>query len=64
MPEIERPEMQKHTLFLYRGDYDKLRALFPENGAAVAIRRLIRNYLNEVEKRGTGRDTVNVEVNL
>jgi len=39
----------KHTLNLYEGDYRKLQDLYPDTGAGVIIRRIVRSFLNRVE---------------
>lgn len=41
--------LQKHTLLLYEGDYRRLQELFPEIGASIVIRKIIRDYLNKVQ---------------
>lgn len=38
-------ELYKHTLFLYRGDYEKMQSLYPDQGAAVIIRQLVRDHV-------------------
>ena len=45
---VEMEPMQKHTLHLYEGDYEGLRELYPELGAAIVIRRLVRKHLKEI----------------
>lgn len=45
---VEKEPMTKHTLHLYEGDYERLRELYPELGAAIIIRRLIRKHIKEV----------------
>jgi len=45
---VEKEPMTKHTLHLYEGDYERLRELYPELGAAIVIRRLIRKHIKEV----------------
>lgn len=47
----EQEPMQKHTLNLYEGQYERLQKLFPEVGAAAVIRRLIKRYLEDNEPR-------------
>lgn len=44
---MSKDDFQKHTLFLYRGDYARLQALDRDTPAAVVIRKLVRNYLKE-----------------
>ena len=63
MPQAEEEELQKHTLHLYAGDYAKLRAAYPEIGAAIVIRRAVRGLLKQLESGGGGFDP-QVEVNL
>ena len=48
MATVEQEPLQKHTLHLYEGDYERLRHLYPEVGAAIVVRKLIRKHLNEV----------------
>jgi hypothetical protein len=45
----------KHTLHLRTGDYQRLRDMFPEVGAAFVIRRLVSQFLDS-DKR-----TLNLE---
>ena len=47
----EEIPMQKVTLSLYRGDFDRLRDYFPKLGASKVVRLLVRKYIGEVEKR-------------
>lgn len=42
---------QKHTLNLYEGDFDRLRELYPHVGASIVIRRLIRRYIEDIERK-------------
>lgn len=41
--------LQKHTLLLYEGDYKRLQDMFPDIGASIVIRKIIREYLNKVQ---------------
>jgi len=44
--------IQKHTLNLYGGDYEKLQALYGTRiGAAKIIRDLVRAHIRKVEER-------------
>lgn len=45
----ETEPLKKHTLFLYRGDFDKLATFYPELGASVAVRRIIRKQIERLE---------------
>lgn len=55
-------ELQKHTLMLYHGDYEELRALYPDVGAAVVIRRLIRQFLDQIKTNPSAAPQVEVEI--
>ena len=44
-----KPKLSKHTLLLFAGDYEALRDRYPEQGAAIIIRSLIRNFLAKSE---------------
>lgn len=48
---IEKEPMTKHTLFLYKGDMDKLQSLSPELGASIVIRRLVRRHIERLEAK-------------
>lgn len=47
----EDAELHKHTLNLYKGDYTKIQELFPDIGAGVVIRKVIRNYVESIEAK-------------
>jgi hypothetical protein len=51
MPKAET-ELQKHTMNLYLGDYARLQDLYPEIGASVVIRRIIRAWIEKAEATG------------
>lgn len=42
------PPLHKHTLFLFEGDYQRLQELYPEVGAAIIIRNIVRAHINKV----------------
>ena len=42
-------DLQKVTLNLARGDYAKLQALFPDNGAGPIIRQIVHDFIAKVE---------------
>jgi hypothetical protein len=42
-------ELQKHTLNLHRGDYEKLQSMFPDLGAGPVIRQIVRNFIERAE---------------
>lgn len=45
----EGRDLQKHTLFLFEGDYDRLNQLFPKAKAAKVIRHLVRDLIKRTE---------------
>lgn len=55
--------LQKHTLNLFEGDYEKLRMLFPDIGAGAIVRRIVRRFLEQVESNGGSIDA-KVEIKL
>jgi hypothetical protein len=46
---VETEPLKKHTLFLYDGDFDKLATFYPELGASVAVRRVVRKHIQRLE---------------
>lgn len=56
-------ELQKHTLNLYAGDYERIQSYYPDVGAAVIIRRVLRNFIEQIEKGNTSIEA-NVEINI
>ncbi len=54
-------DLQKHTLNLRRGDYERLQGLYPEIGAGAVIRRIVSNFL---DRDSSGVDSKNVEVSV
>lgn len=55
-------ELQKHTLNLFAGDYEKLQLLYPDHGAGPIIRSVIRKFIEQCEAGVV--ETPNVETNL
>lgn len=49
----ENLKIHKHTLNLYAGDYAKIQELFPDIGAGVVIRKVVRNYVESLEAKTT-----------
>lgn len=41
--------LQKHTMNLFAGDFEALSLIYPELGAAVVIRRLVRMHIEKCE---------------
>lgn len=56
--------LSKHTLNLYPGDYEKLRELFPDVGAAAIIRRIVRRHIEHVEATGSKSIDPKVEIKI
>lgn len=50
MPKNSPLPLHKHTLLLFEGDYQALQELYPEVGAAVIVRNLIRAHLKKIDK--------------
>jgi len=46
-------EIHKHTLNLYKGDYAAIQELFPDIGAGVVIRKVVRNYVESIKAKTT-----------
>lgn len=59
---MRNDDLQKHTLNLFRGDYDKLQQLFPDTGAGPIIRQLVRGFIVRTEADATA--DAEVEVRL
>lgn len=55
-------DLQKHTLNLWRGDYERLQQLYPDIGAGPVIRGVIRKFIEQCESTPTV--TPQVETNL
>jgi hypothetical protein len=47
---VEDEPLAKKTLNLYKGDYERIGAIYPELGAGKAIRTLVRMHLEAKEK--------------
>jgi hypothetical protein len=50
---IEHEDLQKHTLHLYRGDFDKLGSFYASKNlpASMAVRRIVRAHLEALEAK-------------
>lgn len=53
---VETEPLQKHTLLLYEGDFEKLGAYYPQIGASVAVRRIVRSFLNRINDAAPAAD--------
>jgi hypothetical protein len=49
--------LSKHTLNLFEGDYGKIQEQYPDIGAAVVIRRIVRAFIEKLEASDTLPDT-------
>lgn len=63
MAKADEEGLQKHTLNLYPGDYEKLRTFYPDVGAGAVIRRIVRSYIKQIETNGTSIDA-KVEIKI
>lgn len=60
---MKSEELQKHTLNLFPGDYEKLRGYYPDVGAGAVIRRIVRAYVEQIEAHGAELDA-KVEIKI
>lgn len=51
MPKKESEPLEKETINLFRGDFEKLQQLYPEIGAGKAIRIIVREHLTKIESQ-------------
>jgi hypothetical protein len=56
--------LQKHTLNLFEGDYDKLRSFYPDVGAGAVIRRIVHRYIEQIEANGGASIDAKVEIKI
>lgn len=63
MAKADEEGLQKHTLNLFPGDYEKLRVFYPDTGAGAVIRRLVREYIKQIEVSG-GPINAKVEIEI
>lgn len=57
-------DLQKHTLNLYAGDFDRLAEFYPDIPAATIVRKLVRRYIEQVEASGSASINPTVEISL
>lgn len=61
----DRLDLQKHTLNLYAGDWDELRALFPGTDTSYLIRELVHACVANTKATATSDpQNINVEVKI
>jgi hypothetical protein len=51
-------KLQKHTLFLFPGDYARVAERYPNSGAAKIIRLLVRRLVKDIDAKA---DLPNIE---
>lgn len=56
--------LQKHTLNLFAGDYDRLQSYYPDVGAGPIIRRIVNKFLEQIEAGGEANINASVEVKI
>ena len=44
-----KDDKTKHTLWLFRGDFATLAELYPDLGASIVVRTLIRKHIERIE---------------
>lgn len=57
-------DLQKHTLNLYAGDMEELRALFPKTEPSTLIRELVRDCIVRIKSGDPQMPKLNLEVKL
>lgn len=61
MPKIAE-DLHKHTLFLRKGDWEKLAEIYPEVATSIVVRRLISSVVDRFEQGKTALDIGEVRV--
>jgi hypothetical protein len=49
-------DLTKHTLHLRRGDYATIRDAFPQTGAAVVIRKIVSDFVDQLSPPVTAKE--------
>jgi hypothetical protein len=57
-----KTDLQKHTLNLFPGDYAKLQEYFPDIGAGLMIRRIVRKFLENMETAPEAPDQISIDI--
>jgi len=60
----EREPVHKHTVNLYEGDFQRLQDLYPDLGAGIVVRKLVRKHIKSVEKNVTPAKLEDLELDL
>ena len=64
MPRKKQPDMTKHTLWFFAGDFAKLSEFYPEIGASHVVRVLVRKHIEKIESQVKTPDLSEVEIDL
>jgi hypothetical protein len=64
MPKSDKLDLQKHTLNLYRGDWDELRALYPNTETSTLIREIVRSCIINTKAADPEVTKINVDVKV
>ena len=46
---MAKDDKTKHTLWLFKGDFAMLAELYPDLGASIVVRTLIRKHIEQIE---------------
>lgn len=57
---VEHEPLQKHTLFLYEGDFEKLKNYYPQITASVIVRQIVRKFIEKIE---VGQAPIKLDIN-
>lgn len=61
---MPKDELQKHTLNLYRGDFEELCALFPSVKPSVLVREIVRDCIKKHKEREGDSPSIHAPVEL
>lgn len=64
MPKAEPEAVTKVTIRIFTRDYSRLQDLFPRQGAAKAIRELVRQYVQKVDRMTPAGPKLEVELDV
>ncbi len=65
MPKRSEQSLTKHTLNLYEGDYERVQDLYPDIGAAVIIRKVLRQFIEGIEAQAPATAEIpNMEIKI
>lgn len=56
--------LTKHTLNLRKGDFDQLKAMYPEIGAAAIIRKVVSKYVDSMDRPITEEELKSVTIEV